>query len=126
MRDLACEFLSAAGYRVFAAENGEKALKIAETLSQPIHLLVTDVVMPRMRGTELAKKLKDLQPDMKVIYMSGYLGEEGSEEFLKDSNICKSRFRATAAAPRRCISQRKRRGGGQRSSRAAYRITCRE
>jgi signal transduction histidine kinase/CheY-like chemotaxis protein len=92
VRDLACEFLTAAGYRVFAAENGEKALKIAETLSQPIHLLVTDVVMPRMRGTELAKKLKRLQPNMKVIYMSGYLGEEGSEEFVADSEYLQKPF----------------------------------
>jgi signal transduction histidine kinase/CheY-like chemotaxis protein len=92
VRDLACEFLSAAGYRVFAAENGEKALKIAETLSQPIHLLVTDVVMPRMRGTELARKLKGLQPNMKVIYMSGYLGEEGSEEFVEDSEYLQKPF----------------------------------
>ena len=92
VRDLACEFLTSAGYRVFAAENGEKALKIAETLSQPIHLLVTDVVMPRMRGTELAKKLKRQQPKMKVIYMSGYLGEEGSEEFLKDSEYLQKPF----------------------------------
>ncbi|HEY6443867.1 MAG TPA: ATP-binding protein [Candidatus Acidoferrales bacterium] len=92
VRDLACEFLTAAGYRVFAAENGEKALKIAETLSQPIHLLVTDVVMPRMRGTELAKKLKRLQPNIKVIYMSGYLGEEGSEEFVKDSEYLQKPF----------------------------------
>jgi signal transduction histidine kinase/ActR/RegA family two-component response regulator len=92
VRELACEFLSAAGYRVFAAENGEKALKIAETLSQPIHLLVTDVVMPRMRGTELARKLKCLQPNMKVIYMSGYLGEEGSQEFLEDSEYLQKPF----------------------------------
>jgi CheY-like chemotaxis protein len=92
VRELACEFLSAAGYRVFAAENGEKALKIAETLSQPIHLLVTDVVMPRMRGTELARKLKHLQPNMKVIYMSGYLGEEGSEEFVEDSEYLQKPF----------------------------------
>jgi CheY-like chemotaxis protein len=92
VRELACEFLSAAGYRVFAAENGEKALKIAETLSQPIHLLVTDVVMPRMRGTELARKLKSLQPNMKVIYMSGYLGEEGSEEFVEDSEYLQKPF----------------------------------
>ncbi len=92
VRELACEFLSAAGYRVFAAENGEKALKIAETLSQPIHLLVTDVVMPRMRGTELAKKLKCLQPNMKVIYMSGYLGEEGSAEFVQDSQYLQKPF----------------------------------
>jgi DNA-binding response OmpR family regulator len=92
VRELACEFLSAAGYRVFTAENGEKALKIAETLSQPIDLLVTDVVMPRMRGTELAKKLKDLQPNMKVIYMSGYLGEEGSAEFVEDSAYLQKPF----------------------------------
>ena len=104
VRDLACEFLSAAGYRVFAAENGEKALKIAETLSQPIHLLVTDVVMPRMRGTELAKKLKCLQPNMKVIYMSGYLGEEGSEDFVKDSEYLQKPFSRDSLLHRASIS----------------------
>ena len=93
VRELTCQFLTAAGYRVFVAEDGEKALKIAETLSQPIHLLVTDVVMPKMRGTELAKKLMGLQPNMKVIYMSGYLGEQGdSEEFVDDSQYLQKPF----------------------------------
>jgi signal transduction histidine kinase/ActR/RegA family two-component response regulator len=93
VRELTCQFLAAAGYRVFVAEDGEKALKIAETLSQPIHLLVTDVVMPKMRGTELAKRLRDLQPNMKVIYMSGYLGEQGdTEEFVENSQYLQKPF----------------------------------
>jgi signal transduction histidine kinase len=104
VRQLACEFLASAGYRVFAAENGEKALKIAETLSQPIHLLVTDVVMPRMRGTELAQKLKRLQPNMKVIYMSGYLGEEGSKEFVKDSEYLQKPFSREGLLQRASLS----------------------
>ena len=78
VRELASEFLTAAGYRVFAASDGERALKIAEGLGEPIHLLLTDVVMPKMRGPELAERLKHLRPDMKVVYMSGYLDEDST------------------------------------------------
>jgi signal transduction histidine kinase/ActR/RegA family two-component response regulator len=104
VRELACEFLAAAGYRVFTAEDGVKALKIAETMSQPIDLLVTDVVMPRMRGTELAKKLKQLHPDIKVIYMSGYLGDEGGNEFLGDSGYLQKPFSRDSLLRRATLS----------------------
>ena len=80
VRQLACEFLTAAGYRVFVAQDGERALKIAEMLNEPIHLLVTDVVMPKMRGPELAERLKRVRPDIKVVYMSGYLDQDASSE----------------------------------------------
>jgi CheY-like chemotaxis protein len=80
VRELACEFLTAAGYRVFVAQDGERALKIAEMLNEPIHLLVTDVVMPKMRGPELAERLKRVRPDIKVVYMSGYLDQDASSE----------------------------------------------
>jgi signal transduction histidine kinase/ActR/RegA family two-component response regulator len=76
VRDLACEFLSAAGYRVFAAENGEKALKIAETLSQPIHLLVTDVVMPSLGGRALVARLRETRPSIRVLFATGYVDDE--------------------------------------------------
>ena len=82
VRTLAFEFLTTAGYRVFVASDGEKALEIAETLAEPIHVLVTDVVMPKMRGPELAKRLKSIRPDLKVVFMSGYLEQnEGGEDF---------------------------------------------
>jgi signal transduction histidine kinase len=93
VRDLACEFLTAAGYRVFVAHDGERALKIAETLNEPIHLLVTDVVMPKMRGPELAERLKRLRPDIKVVYMSGYLDEDEScQHAVRDSEYLQKPF----------------------------------
>lgn len=73
VRELAAEFLRAQGYTVLQAKDGIEALEIAGRQDQEIQLLVTDVVMPRMRGTELAQKLARFYPEMKIIYMSGYL-----------------------------------------------------
>jgi len=82
VRMLAFEFLTAAGYRVYVAPDGERALEIAQSLNERIDVLVTDVVMPKMRGPELAKRLRDARPDLKVVFMSGYLEQsEGGEDF---------------------------------------------
>jgi CheY-like chemotaxis protein len=75
VRALTCEFLKAAGYQVLTAVDGEEGLDIGHKFADEIDVLVTDVVMPRMRGPELAKRLKRLLPDLKVIYMSGYTEE---------------------------------------------------
>jgi PAS domain S-box-containing protein len=64
--------LSDHGYRVLAAANGAAALSICERTEEPIHLLLTDVVMPGMSGRELADRLARLRPEMKVLFMSGY------------------------------------------------------
>jgi signal transduction histidine kinase len=85
VRAVAREFLASAGYRVLTAENGERAMQIAERDSS-IDILVTDVVMPRMRGPELAKRMMRLQPQLKVIYISGYLEpNETDGDFLKEA-----------------------------------------
>ena len=63
--------LQSYGYRILAAENGEEALKIGKEHEGPIHLMITDVVMPKMGGREAAELLHHY-PQMKVIYMSGY------------------------------------------------------
>jgi signal transduction histidine kinase/ActR/RegA family two-component response regulator len=84
VKELACQFLESAGYRVLTAKDGTEALAIAERSGEPIHVLLTDIVMPNMRGPELAKRLKLLHSDLTVVYMSGYLEyERGSEEFLE-------------------------------------------
>jgi signal transduction histidine kinase/CheY-like chemotaxis protein len=92
VRALAYEFLTSAGYRVLVAEDGVRAMQIAE-YDNSIDILVTDVVMPRMRGPELAKRMKRLKPGLKVVYVSGYL--EPSEidgDFLKEGFLLEKPF----------------------------------
>ncbi len=73
VRELAGRFLETAGYRVLAAKDGIEALQFATERGSEIGALLTDIVMPRMRGTELSARLSTLIPDLKVIFMSGYL-----------------------------------------------------
>jgi signal transduction histidine kinase/ActR/RegA family two-component response regulator len=85
VRDVAREFLAAAGYRVLAAEDGERAMLIVAR-EATIDVLITDIVMPKMRGPELARELLRWKPGVKVVYMSGYLEPgEADGDFLKDA-----------------------------------------
>jgi CheY-like chemotaxis protein len=85
VRAVACEFLTSAGYRVLTAEDGVRALQIAEH-DNTIDILVTDIVMPRMRGPELARRLMGLRPGLKVVYVSGYLEpDETDGDFLREA-----------------------------------------
>lgn len=72
LRKLANTFLRDSGYRVLTAADGMEALEVARSHSGPIHLLLTDVVMPGINGRVLGERLAPLQPGMKVLYMSGY------------------------------------------------------
>ncbi|MCJ7495580.1 MAG: response regulator [Deltaproteobacteria bacterium] len=76
VRAVTVEVLMKYGYRVLDAPNGAKAMLICENHKGPIHLVLTDVVMPEMSGGELGGKLSLLYPEMKVIYMSGYMENE--------------------------------------------------
>jgi CheY-like chemotaxis protein len=72
VRHLVCEILRESGYTVLSAASGADALKITAAHSQPIDLLITDVVMPEMSGPELANTLRRARGEMRVLYMSGY------------------------------------------------------
>jgi DNA-binding response OmpR family regulator len=72
LRSIAREILEEHGYRVIDASGPEEAIEIAGRLPETIHLLVTDVVMPRMNGRVLAESLVVGRPDLRILYMSGY------------------------------------------------------
>lgn len=74
VRVLATKVLQRYGYRVLEAKEGEEALRVNEEHEGPIHLMLTDVVMPGMGGRELAERILPLHRGIRVIYMSGYTG----------------------------------------------------
>jgi signal transduction histidine kinase len=93
VRELACEFLKAAGYSVLTSEDGLEALETAKRLGKSIHVVLTDIVMPKMRGPALATQLRTLLPHVKIVYMTGYLGQNGeSDEYLKDAFFLQKPF----------------------------------
>jgi len=91
VRELVSEYLSARGYQVLDAADGMQALEIAAAHAGKIQLLITDVVMPRLSGRELAARLAATRPDLKVLYISGYTDDsifrhgvlEGGMAFLQ-------------------------------------------
>ena len=72
---LARDILAGEGYHVLEAPDGEDALRIAEGYAGPIHLLLTDVVMPGMNGRKLADLLRSIQRETKVLFMSAFTTE---------------------------------------------------
>ncbi|HOP48639.1 MAG TPA: CHASE2 domain-containing protein [Desulfobacteraceae bacterium] len=75
------------GYSVLAAGTPEDAVRIAEGNKSEIHLLITDVVMPRMNGRALSNRIKELRPKMKYLFMSGYSEELISHQGISDQDI---------------------------------------
>jgi two-component system cell cycle sensor histidine kinase/response regulator CckA len=72
VRELASQFLRVKGYTVLEAQGGQEALEIARQHAGTIHLLLSDMVMPKMNGGELAARLKVIRPETRVAFMSGY------------------------------------------------------
>jgi PAS domain S-box-containing protein len=72
VRELARDVLQLSGYSVLEAKDGAEALELAERERAPVHLLLTDVVMPQMSGRELAARLRARHPGLRVLFMSGY------------------------------------------------------
>ena len=75
VRKLTILMLRSFGYRTLEAAHGAAALELVENCQEPIHLLLTDVVMPNMTGQELANLLHPMRPAMKVLFMSGYAAD---------------------------------------------------
>ncbi len=84
--------LEMCGYAVIEAEDGDVALAAAREHKGPLDLLLTDVVMPRMNGTELAPRVKELFPDAKVIYMSGYIEGDDLPRVLDGGELLSKPF----------------------------------
>jgi signal transduction histidine kinase/CheY-like chemotaxis protein len=96
VREFAVESLQRHGYQVIAAPSGEEALKVASTHDGTIHLLLTDVVMPGMKGPELAKRLRALRPGLRVLLMSGYAADVVTSDDLKDAALVAKPFSPAA------------------------------
>ena len=83
--DTTLAMLTEAGYRVLSAQGPFAAIQLAEKHKKPIHLLLTDIVMPKMNGVELSEHLLGIKPEIKVLFMSGY--PKGHFSQLKQRNL---------------------------------------
>jgi PAS domain S-box-containing protein len=87
LRTLGRTILQDSGYQVLEAKNGGEAILVAERHTQPINLMITDVVMPKISGRELAERVIPLRPDMKVLFLSGYTDEAIAHHGVLDAGM---------------------------------------
>jgi PAS domain S-box-containing protein len=87
LRYLARQFLEKQGYRVIEAADGAVAMQIAVAHEGVIHLLLTDVIMPGMNGRELAQRISEIRPNVKVLYMSGYTENVVGHNGMLDAGV---------------------------------------
>jgi len=92
VRKIAVQILMNQGYNVLVAESGGDALLICEQEKNPIHLVLTDVLMPKMSGPELIERLKKVRKDFKVLYMSGYTEKHVLKGLDKELNFIQKPF----------------------------------
>jgi PAS domain S-box-containing protein len=86
VRELMWKILTEHGYTVLEARHGRDALSLAASYQQPIHLLLTDVVMPEMGAGELTEQLLVERPDLKMLYVSGYTNDEVVRRGVKQND----------------------------------------
>lgn len=86
VRVLLGKLLRNMGYHVIESEWAQEALDLAKNYRKTIHLLLTDIAMPRMNGQELARQVKDLHPETKILFMTGYAGNKVGSTSVLDHN----------------------------------------
>lgn len=102
LRKFVGRLLSNHGYSVLEAKGGIEALRLCEQHDGPIHLLLSDVIMPGMGGWELAERVKLMKPDVKVLFISGYADEviASRGEFEHGTNFLQKPFAPDALIAR--------------------------
>ncbi len=88
VRRLVREMLTINGYAVIEASGGYEALRLIQGLNQPVHLLLTDIIMPRMDGHELARELARAHPETRVLFMSGYATDSNIKKVMAMGGQC--------------------------------------
>lgn len=96
VRELACQFLRAKGYSVVEARDGMEALELAGHHGGTIQLVLTDVVMPRLSGAEMARRLKPILPDAKFVFMSGYAQYSNGDHAVLPGPVLQKPFSAAS------------------------------
>jgi two-component system cell cycle sensor histidine kinase/response regulator CckA len=125
LKELSCRLLRDQGYQVMGTTDPREALEILRGNGGPIHLMVTDMVMPHMGGAELARAAQPLRPDMKVLFMSGYTdsaavhseSDGGAVQFLQKPFTgleLAQRVRAALGGPASAIFDQRRRANMER------------
>jgi two-component system cell cycle sensor histidine kinase/response regulator CckA len=92
LRELASDYLGSKGYKVLSAGDSQDALRVCRDFDGPIHVMLTDVVMPGGGGPELAKVVLETRPDLRVIYMSGYTDRVLSEKLGEQATFLQKPF----------------------------------
>jgi len=85
VRGVILDTLEHLGYAVLEASDGTHALEVAAAHTGPIDLLLADIVMPGMHGDEVARRLKEIRPEAKVLFMSGYTKKSAADDLVSSS-----------------------------------------
>jgi CheY-like chemotaxis protein len=89
VRRFASTILSRQGYRVLVAADGAEALALANSTHEPIDLVLTDMVMPGVTGKQLAERLLDIRPDIRILFMSGNAGRDSDDARIRGTFLAK-------------------------------------
>jgi CheY-like chemotaxis protein len=87
VRELISQYLREMGHSVVEAGDGAEALELARRYHGPLHMLVTDMVMPKMSGRELADRLLELNPQLKVLFISGYTSDTAARHGILEGEM---------------------------------------